>query len=136
MWGRVARPLQTNRQAVDTLTSLPPTVPTRGEFGFNAVRYTGKTRQRAGFTRTYRSNDLETCGAFRARIDSLARGFAAQGMDVTLLEEVRDGIVIQIEITTQHEPIAESITEIQRDRREADGRPSSTRGSRAGQFRN
>ncbi len=118
-----------------TLASLPPTVPTRGEFGFNAVRYTGKARQRAGFTRTYRPEDLETCGAFRARVDAVATSYAADGMDVTLLEEIRDGIVIQIEITTSHAPIAENIDEVRRDRRETGGRPGSTRGTRAGQFR-
>ena len=118
-----------------TLAALPPTVPTRGEFGFNAVRYAGTARQRAGFTRTYRPENLETCGCFRARVDALAATYAAAGMDVTLLEEIRDGIVVQIEITTSHEPIAESVDEIRRDRRETGGRPGSTRGTRAGQFR-
>jgi len=68
-------------------------------------------------------------------VDTIARSFAAQGLDVTVLEEIKDGIVVQIEITTSHEPIAESIEEIRRDRREAGGRPSSTRGTRAGAFR-
>jgi len=68
-------------------------------------------------------------------VDTIARSFAAQGLDVTVLEEIKDGIVVQIEITTSHEPIAESIEEIRRDRRETGGRPSSTRGTRAGAFR-
>lgn len=114
---------------------FPKAIPQHGEFGFNAIRFSGPTRARTGFTRTYRPNDLETCGAFRARVSELAAGYAAGGGDVTLLEEVKDGVVVQCEISVSHEPQPESLADLRKDHREAGGRPSSTRGRSAGVFR-
>jgi hypothetical protein len=123
---------------VDTTCALPfpKAIPQTGEFGFNAITFSGLTRARTGFTRTYRPDDLETCGTFRARISLIAEAYAAAGGDVTLLEEVKDGIVIQCEISVGHEPQAEALAELVKDRRAAGGRPSSTRGRSAPAFRN
>jgi len=120
---------------ISTAVPFPRTIPQHGEFGFNAIRFSGLTRARTGFTRTYRPDELETCGGFRARVSAIAEGFAAAGGDVTLLEEVKDGIVVQCEISVSHEPLTESVAELARDRRDAGGRPSSTRGRSREGFR-
>jgi len=115
--------------------AFPKAIPQHGEFGFNAITFKGSTRARTGFTRTYRPDDLESCGAFRARVHDVAESYAALGGQVTLLEEVKDGVVVQCEISVSHEPLTESISAIALDRRPAGGRPSSTRGQAAGRFR-
>ena len=117
-------------------TVFPDAIPKVGEFGFNALRFSKGGRARTGFTRTYRPTDLETCGLFRVRVSEIASSYAAAGGEVTLLEEVKDGIVVQCEISVLHEPTMELTGDLVADRRSAGGRPSSTRGRSGGSFRN
>ncbi len=121
----------------DTLsrTAFPSAISKVGEFGFNAIRYTDGGRARTGFTRTHRPDDLETCGNFRARIGAIASGYAASGGEVTVLEEVKDGIIVQCEISVSHEAQPELTSDLVADRRTAGGRPSSTRGRGSSTFR-
>ena len=104
---------------------FPKAIPQHGEFGFNAIRFSGP-HVPAPASPAPTANDLETCGAFRARVSELAAGYAAGGGDVTLLEEVKDGMVVQCEISVSHEPQPESLADLRKDHREAGGRPSST----------
>ena len=122
----------------DTLprSSFPSAISREGEFGFNRVQFAPGGRSRTGFIRTHRPTELETCGIFRVRVSTIAAGYAANGGDVTLLEEVKDGIVVQCEISVLHEPTMELTGDLVADRRSAGGRPSSTRGRSGGSFRN
>jgi len=116
--------------------AFPSIVSLGGEFGFNAIQYTEGGRARTGFTRTHRPDDLETCGNFRLRVGALATKYAADGGAVTVLEEVKDGIVVQCEISVSHAAMPEHSSDLAGDRRTAGGRPSSTRGRAMSSFRN
>ena len=116
-------------------STFPCAVSKAGEFGFNIIRY-ASDRARTGFTRTHRPDDLETCGHFRMRVGAIALGYAASGGEVTVLEEVKDGIVVQCEISVSHAALPELTGDLVADRRSAGGRPSSTRGRSVGSFRN
>jgi hypothetical protein len=109
-------------------TAVPSAIAREGEFGFNRVHFAPGGRERTGFTRTHRPNDLETCGIFRVRVSTIAAGYAANGGDVTLLEEVKDGIVVQCEISVTHTALRELHSALVTDSRSTGGRPSSTRG--------
>jgi hypothetical protein len=114
----------------DTLprSAFPGAISREGEFGFNRIQFAPGGRSRTGFIRTHRPTDLETCGIFRVRVSAIAAGYAANGGDVTLLEEVKDGIVVQCEISVTHDALAEPTSALVTDSRASGGRPSSTRG--------
>lgn len=108
-----------------------PALPGRAEFGHERFRYVNGERYWVGSVRTLRAADDETGGAFRARAHALIALLDPCGIiDVTVDEEIRGGVLVQITITVTREPQRVDLSSD--DHRLAGGRPSGPRGARGG----
>lgn len=76
-----------------------------GGYGHDHYVYVAGHRVLVGITRTLRPGAGESGAAFRRRVDDMARTLGARGGVLTVDEDLRDGILVQVWVRLHLTPL-------------------------------